>query len=98
MDALAELIARDSIHQLADRYAVAVDGKDIDTIATLFVEDVVNGRYGPGRQGVRTFYDHVLRGFHCSMHPSTAAAAAERRSTSSTATRNSGSIHSRSAS
>jgi hypothetical protein len=68
MDALAELIARDSIHQLADRYAVAVDGKDIDTIATLFVEDVDNGRYGPGRQGVRTFYDHVLRGFHCSMH------------------------------
>ena len=68
MTALEEVIARDSIHQLADRYALAVDGKDIDTISRLFVEDVDNGRYGPGREGVKTFYDHVLRGFHCSMH------------------------------
>ena len=66
--ALDQLIARDRIHQLADRYALAVDGKDVDGIAALFVEDVDNGRYGPGREGVKTFYDHVLRDFHCSMH------------------------------
>jgi hypothetical protein len=68
MDALEELVARDRIQQLAVRYALAVDGKDLDGIAALFVEDVDNGRYGPGREGVKTFYDHVLRQFHCSMH------------------------------
>ena len=68
MDALERLIARDEIHQLADRYALAVDGKDLDGLAALFVPDVRNGRYGEGREGVKTFYDHVLRGFHCSMH------------------------------
>jgi ketosteroid isomerase-like protein len=68
VDALEELIARDRIHRLADRYALAVDGKDLDALAALFAEDVDNGRYGPGREGVRTFYDHTLRNFHCSMH------------------------------
>jgi hypothetical protein len=68
MDALEELIARDRIRQLALRYALAVDGKDLDGIAALFVEDVDNGRYGTGREGVKTFYDHVLRRFHCTMH------------------------------
>ena len=68
MDVVEELVARDKIHQLADRYALAVDGKDIDALAALFVEDVENGRYGPGREGVKTFYDNVLRGLHCSMH------------------------------
>ena len=51
MDALEELIARDQIRQLAFRYTLAVDGKDIDSLAELFVEDVDNGRYGPGREG-----------------------------------------------
>lgn len=68
MDRLDELLARDAIRQLAERYAVAVDGKDLDALAALFAEDVDNGRYGPGRNGVRTFYDHRLRLFHCSMH------------------------------
>ena len=68
MDTLEELAARDRIRQLAYRYALAVDGKDLDGVAALFVEDVDNGRYGPGREGVKTFYDHVLRQFHCSMH------------------------------
>jgi ketosteroid isomerase-like protein len=65
---LEELIARDQIHQLVDRYAVAVDGKDIDTLGSLFADDVDNGRYGRGQEGVRTFFDHALRAFHCSMH------------------------------
>jgi hypothetical protein len=68
MDDLQELVAREKIRQLALRYAFCVDGKDLDGIAALFAEDVQNGRYGPGREGVRTFYDHVLRKFHCSMH------------------------------
>jgi ketosteroid isomerase-like protein len=68
MDALDELLSRDSIRQLAERYALAVDAKDLDGIADLFAADVDNGRYGPGRDGVRRFYDQSLRNFHCSMH------------------------------
>jgi ketosteroid isomerase-like protein len=68
MDALEELLARDQIRQLAERYGVAVDAKDLDALAVLFAEDVTNGRYGPGREGVKTYYDHVLRQFHCTMH------------------------------
>ena len=68
MDALDALIARDEIRQLAFRYAVAVDGKDLDAVAVLFVPDVDNGRFGPGREGVRRYYDTSLRNFHCSMH------------------------------
>jgi hypothetical protein len=68
MDAIEELLARDGIRQLAERYAIAVDGKDLDGIAALFVEDVDNGRYGAGPEGVKRFYDQSLRKFHCSMH------------------------------
>ncbi len=68
MQPLDELIARDQIRQLAERYALAVDGKDLDSLVRLFAEDVDNGRYGPGRRGMKAFYDHVLRRFHCSMH------------------------------
>jgi hypothetical protein len=68
VDPLEELLARDTIRQLAYRYALAVDGKDLDSVAALFAEGVDNGRYGPGRDGVKNFYDHALRAFHCSMH------------------------------
>ncbi len=68
MDALEELLARDRIHQLADRYGVAVDAKDLASLSLLFPEDVDNGRYGFGREGVKTFFDNALRAFHCSMH------------------------------
>ena len=68
MGRVDEVVARAEIRELAFRYALAVDGKDLDGLAALFVEDVDNGRYGSGREGVKTFYDHVLRAFHCSMH------------------------------
>jgi ketosteroid isomerase-like protein len=68
MDALDELLARDRIRQLAERYALAVDAKDLDSLAGLFAEDVDNGRFGAGREGVKTYFDTSLRNFHCSMH------------------------------
>ena len=68
MNAFDELLARDQIRQLAERYALAVDGKNLDGIARLFVEDVDNGRFGPGREGVKRFFNQSLRNFHCSMH------------------------------
>jgi len=68
MDELAELVAREGIRDLALRYALAVDGKDLDTLADLFVPDVDNGRYGQGPGGVKRFFDQSLRKFHSSMH------------------------------
>lgn len=68
MDVIQALVARDGIRQLAERYAIAVDGKDLDGIAMLFVDGVDNGRYGTGPDGVKRFYDQSLRKFHCSMH------------------------------
>ena len=57
MDDLEQLIARDEIRRLADRYALAVDGRTSTGVAALFDQDVDNGRYGAGREGV----PHVLR-------------------------------------
>ena len=68
MDELQELLARDKIRRLGERYALAVDGKDVDVLAALFVDDVDNGRYGTGPDGVKAFYNQSLRKFHCSMH------------------------------
>jgi ketosteroid isomerase-like protein len=68
MDKLGELAAREAIRDLALRYALAVDGKDLDTVADLFVPDVDNGRYGQGPDGVKRFFDQSLRKFHSSMH------------------------------
>jgi len=68
VDELSELVAREAIRDLALRYALAVDGKDLDALADLFVPDVDNGRYGRGPDGVKRFYDQSLRNFHCSMH------------------------------
>ena len=67
LDPLDELVARSKIQQLAVRYALAVDGKDLDTLATLYVDELDKG-HGPGPEGIRLFFDHVLRGSHCAMH------------------------------
>lgn len=68
MDDLQRLVDRDAIRDLALRYALAVDGKDLDALASLFAPDVDNGRFGQGSDGVRRFYDQALRKFHCSIH------------------------------
>jgi hypothetical protein len=68
VDDLTRLLALESIRDLAQRYALAADGKDPDAMAALFVPDVDNGRHGMGREGVKRFYDQALRKFHCSMH------------------------------
>ena len=68
MDDLDRLCSLEAIRGLALRYALAADGKDLDGMAALFVPDVDNGRYGPGRDGVKRFYAQSLRRFHCSVH------------------------------
>ena len=68
MDDLARLVALEAIRDLARRYALAADGKDLEAMALLFAPDVDNGRWGPGRDGVKAFYAQSLRKFHCSIH------------------------------
>jgi ketosteroid isomerase-like protein len=61
MDALARLIARDEIRQLASRYALAVDSRDLDALVALFVDDVRVGRDKHGRDALRADFDRSLR-------------------------------------
>jgi hypothetical protein len=68
VDDLDRLLSLEDIRQLAQRYALAVDGKDVDGMAALFVPHVDNGRWGAGRKGVKAFYAQSLRKFHCSVH------------------------------
>ena len=68
MDAVQELVARDQIRQLAERYSLAVDGKDLDGVVAMFTEDVDFGQFGTGREGARNRYDTDLRKYHCTMH------------------------------
>lgn len=57
-----------AIQQLAARYALAVDSRDIDAWIALFVGDVDCGRYGKGREALRGFIDPGVRGFYRSVH------------------------------
>ncbi len=61
MDDLARLLARDDIRQLAYRYALAIDGRDIDALVDLFVEDVQVGRGAFGREALRANFESQLR-------------------------------------
>jgi len=57
---LERLMARDSIRQLAFRYALAVDTRDLDALVALFVPDVDVGRYGKGREALRRSFADKL--------------------------------------
>ncbi len=62
MNEVEELVARDAIRQLAERYAQYVDARDLDALAQLYVEQV---RLSGGRQGraaLRDDFDRGLRG------------------------------------
>ena len=57
-----------AIQQLPIRYALAVDGRDLDAWVGLFVEDVDCGRHGKGRAALKAFIDPQLRTFYRSIH------------------------------
>lgn len=65
---LAVLEAQWEIGQLPIRYALAVDGRDIDVWTRLFVPDVDLGRHGSGRAALRAFIEPQLRWFYRSVH------------------------------
>lgn len=56
------------IGELPVRYAMALDGRDIDALVGLFVEDVEAGRRGSGREALKAWFDKPLRGFGRSIH------------------------------
>jgi hypothetical protein len=57
-----------AIQQLAIRYALAVDGRDLDGWTSLFVPDVHCGRAGNGRAALRSIIEPMLRTFYRSVH------------------------------
>jgi hypothetical protein len=61
MDPIAWLLAHEQIRQLASRYAIALDSRDIDTLIGLFVEDVRVGRDLVGREALRVSFTDQLR-------------------------------------
>jgi ketosteroid isomerase-like protein len=60
-DPVAWLVAHEQIRQLAARYAVALDARDLDTLVALFVDDVQVGRTERGRDALRENFDAQLR-------------------------------------
>lgn len=61
MDAIDRLLAHEDIRQLAYRYALATDARDLDALVELFVDDVRVGREARGREALRAFFDRQLR-------------------------------------
>ena len=57
-----------AIQQLAARYAVAVDSRDVDAWVQLFIDDVNCGRHGNGRKVLRDVIAGSLRSFYRSIH------------------------------
>ena len=57
-----------AIQQLAVRYALAVDSRDIDSWLELFLPDVDCGRFGKGRRALRMSIEPALRSFYRSIH------------------------------
>jgi ketosteroid isomerase-like protein len=61
MDAVERLLAFEEIRQLAARYALATDSRDLDALVGLFVDDVQVGRDRSGRDALREAFDASLR-------------------------------------
>ena len=62
VDPIAWLVAHEQIRQLASRYAVALDARDLDTLVSLFVDDVRVGRDQVGHDALRASFTEQLRG------------------------------------
>ncbi len=62
MDAIERVVARDEIQQLAYRYALATDSRNLEELVGLFVEDVQVGADTFGRQALLANFEQQLRG------------------------------------
>ncbi len=59
-DVVGWLIAHEEIRQLASRYAIALDSRDLDTLVNLFVDDVQVGRERVGHDALRASFTEQL--------------------------------------
>jgi uncharacterized protein (TIGR02246 family) len=60
LSAIERVVARDEIRQLAYRYALAIDSRDIAALLSLFVPDVRVGRERRGREALRESFEESL--------------------------------------
>jgi len=60
-DPTAWLLAHEEIRQLASRYAIALDARDLDALVGLFVADVRVGRDQTGHGALRASFTEQLR-------------------------------------
>jgi hypothetical protein len=67
MNDIDRLLAYEEIRQLASRYAVATDRRDLDALVSLFVDDVRVGRDTYGRAALRENLATQLRGIGVSI-------------------------------
>lgn len=67
MDPVDRLLAYEEIRQLAARYALAIDSRDLDALVALFVDDVQVGPDARGREALRASFDESLRGIGVSI-------------------------------
>jgi len=58
----------DEIRQLAHRYALAIDSRNLDDLVELFVEDVRVGRDASGRDALRAWFLDALSRIRTSIH------------------------------
>ena len=66
---LARIEAQLAIQQLAIRYAIGIDSRDLDLLVEQWVPDVWMGkRFGQGREAVRAFFTPILQGFYRTTH------------------------------
>src|ERR1700676_1646580 len=64
----ARLEAYESIRQLASRYALALDSRDVEAMADLFVVDVAVGDGRVGRSALAAFFAEILRPYGVTFH------------------------------
>jgi hypothetical protein len=57
-----------SIRQLAVRYALALDSRDMDTLVGLFPTDVRVGRDASGRDALKRWFTDTMRVYGASVH------------------------------
>ena len=61
MTELEQLLARDQIRELAHRYAVYLDARDLDKLVGLYTPDIRVSRDVYGRAALRDDFDRILR-------------------------------------
>jgi hypothetical protein len=65
---LAKVEAGLAIQQLPVRYAMAVDSRDMDALALLYVDDIDMGDLGRGHEALKTYFANATSIFYRSIH------------------------------